>query len=185
MRALSGYIPTQQTLRTTIEMVALDVLVLDKDRHPVRGLRQEDFTIVEDGQIRPTLVFAAVDLPLPGLAERTVAAGPRGVVTNEPDDQGRLVVIVFDRSIPAGPPTITAKAIARATIETLGPRDLAAVVRTSGFSNEGKSQNFTRDRELLLGAVDSAFTGLISPPSMTVGGLRDPIPDLELTGDCI
>ena len=181
------YTGARQPIRSGIDLVQLDVLVLDKHRRPVRGLSQRDFTIVEEGTVRPIIGFAAIELAVPGSVESGVAAleASRGVVTNEPGQQARLVVIVFDRTIPAGPPTVVAKTIARAAVDALGPRDLAAVVRTSGFANEGKSQNFTRDRRLLTDAVESAFTGLVSPPTMASGGLIAAGPDLLSTGDCV
>jgi len=48
-----------------------------------------------------------------------------------------------------------AKRIAAATVDALGPHDLAAVVHTG----TGTAQNFTRNRPLLLSAVQSPFMG--------------------------
>jgi hypothetical protein len=36
--------------RAGVDVITLDVSGLDKDRHPVRGLKPEDFTVVENGQ---------------------------------------------------------------------------------------------------------------------------------------
>jgi VWFA-related protein len=175
-----------QTLRSGLDLVELDVVVLDADRRPVRDLKQDDFTILEDGRIRPVLGFAAVDLSSESRSPAEVAfESSRGVLTNQPRERGRLVVIVFDRTIPAGPATATAKAIAHAAVDAMGPHDLAAVVRTGGFSNEGKSQNFTADRSLLYAAVDSMFTGLVSPPTMELRGLAAGPIDLRTTGNCV
>ena len=178
---------SQQPFRSGLDVVQLDVLVLDQDRRPVRGLTEHDFTILEGGQIRPVVGFAPIELARPGSANNSAAVleSARGVVTNEDADPGRLVVIVFDRSIPVGPATEVAKAIGRSVVDALGPRDLAAVVRTSGFSNEGKSQNLTRDRRWLREAIDSQFTGFVNPPTMTFGGLSVGRPDLQSTGDCV
>ena len=104
--AASSYTGAQQPVRSGVEVVQLDVVVLDKDRRPVRGLSQQDFTILEEGTVRPIVGFAAIELAVPGSVDLAAAAleASRGVVTNEPDEQARLVVIVFDRTIPAGPP---------------------------------------------------------------------------------
>jgi hypothetical protein len=48
------------TFRANVEAVALDVSVLDAHRKTVSGLSAEDFTILEDGQPRPIVAFAAV-----------------------------------------------------------------------------------------------------------------------------
>jgi hypothetical protein len=37
--------PRQPTFRTGVDVVQVDVSVLDKDRRPLRGLTQADFTI--------------------------------------------------------------------------------------------------------------------------------------------
>jgi hypothetical protein len=58
----------QQTFRTGVDVIQLDVSVLDKDRRPVRGLTASDFTVTEDGQTRPVVAFKAIDLPAPAPA---------------------------------------------------------------------------------------------------------------------
>ncbi len=184
LHAAFGSTQEQQPVRSGVELVELDVLALDRNRRPVRGLTEHDFTIVENGVTRPIRAFAAIELPAPANANTPVAESFRDVVSNTVADQGRLVVIVFDRSIPAGTPTIAAKAVARAAIDALGPDDQAAVVRTSGFASEGRTQNFTADRRRLLAAADSAFIGWVSPPVMTSGGLQAAPPESLNTGDC-
>jgi hypothetical protein len=54
--------------------------------------------------------------------------------TNRLPPEGRLVVIVMDRSIPDGQPMQSAHAIADAAIDRLGPNDLGAVVYTGTVS---------------------------------------------------
>jgi VWFA-related protein len=138
--------------RASTDLVQVDVSVLDDRRRPVRGLTQADFTLLEDGEPRPIEVFTAIDLP-----ERAIGADapwtrqvPPDVVTNQVVEQeGRLVVILLDRSIPIGQPTIAARQIAAEAVNTLGPGDLAAVVSTSG----GVPQNLTASRERLLRAI--------------------------------
>src|SRR5262245_4662816 len=49
--------------RSAIDLVHLDVSVLDKDRRPVRGLTDKDFTITEDGRPQDIVAFSAVDVP--------------------------------------------------------------------------------------------------------------------------
>jgi VWFA-related protein len=87
-----------------------------------------------------------------------------------------MVVILLDGSIPNGAPVVAATKIAHAAIDQLGPGDLAAVVRSSVFSGNGRSQGFTSDRARLRMAIDSPFMGSTDPPTMTQGGLVSPSP---------
>jgi VWFA-related protein len=139
--------------RAGTELIQIDVSVLDRRRRPVKGLSAADFTLLEDGQPRPVEAFAEIDLPP---RQSTTEASwmsevPADVVTNRAIGQeGRLVVILMDRTIPIGMPTVTAREVAIAAVNELGPRDMAALVSTSG----GVPQNFTADRSRLLRAIN-------------------------------
>ncbi len=147
----------QLTFRTGIDLVQVDVSVLDKDRHPVTGLKPDDFVVREDGKVRPIAAFSTVTLPPrppepPAAWMRDVAPD---VVTNLAPKEGRLVVILLDRSIATDqfPP---ARQTAEAAIDQLGPNDLAAVIFT-GVG--GVPQNFTANRALLHAALNQPFLG--------------------------
>jgi VWFA-related protein len=170
----------RQTFRAGITVVQVDVSVLDKQRHPVRGLKASDFTVFEDGKPRDIVAFTPVELPArtatraPGAAEWTRDVAP-DVATNDVPAEGRLVVIVFDWSIRFDDSTLARK-IARATVNDLGPGDEAAVVFTSEFSNAGVPQNFTSNRSLLLRAIDQPMAFALKGPdsaSAKAGGFID------------
>jgi VWFA-related protein len=141
--------------RTGVELVQLDVSVLDRERRPVTGLTAEDFTLLENGRRRPIRTFTPVQLAAhaPSAAASRAEgapAPPTDVVDNRRAGQdGRVVVILMDRSIPTGEPTVTARRIATTAVEALGPNDVAAVVSTSG----GVPQNLTSDRARLIAAI--------------------------------
>jgi VWFA-related protein len=145
----------QPAFRGGTDLVQVDVSVLDGKRRPVRGLGVADFTLLVDGQPREIQAFTEVNLPdrvSPGAAPwlRDV---PSDVVSNQAgDEEGRLVLIVLDRTIPVGPATSTARRTAAAIVEQLGPGDLAAVVSTSG----GAGHNLTGDRGRLLRAINQS-----------------------------
>ena len=145
----------QATFRGGTDLVQVDVSVLDSRRHPVRGLTAADFTIFEDDQPREIQAFSEVSLPdrlQPSDAAWTREVA-RDVATNQvAHEEGRLVIIVLDRTIPIGEPTMTARRIAAAAIDQLGPSDLAAVVSTSN----GAVQNLTSDRSRLLQAISGS-----------------------------
>ena len=151
----SRAVQAQSTFRAAVDLVQVDVSVLDKDRRPIRGLSAAEFTVLEDGKRRPVVAFTAVDLPGPaGLpaAPWTRDVAP-DVATNSIPEEGRLVVILLDRSIPDGQPTLTARAIAKAAVNELGAGDLAAVV----YTGSGTPQAFTNDRGRLLAAIDRSY----------------------------
>jgi VWFA-related protein len=171
--------PPRSIFRVRTDLIPVDVSVLDNDRQPVRGLTAADFAVYEDGKRREIVAFSAVDVPGP-VRDATVAPwvrdAPRDVVSNDLPDEGRLVVILMDGTIPDGQPTIAAKQIAHAAVDELGPGDLAAVVRSTIFSNNGLSQGFTSDRSKLIEAIDSPFMGTTEPSEMTAAGLESPSP---------
>lgn len=193
--------PPQPTFRSAIDAVQVDLTVLDRGRRPIADLDPSEITILEDGKPRPILAFTRVDtagpdvaapaLPSTGTATAgtTVPTAPAVSAAADPD-HGRLVTILFDRSIPAGPPTVTAREIALSVTASLGPDDLAAVVRGSRFSGDGLSQSYTRDRERLRQAILSGFSGQIAAPDMRrvtetdPGGLEDGRPEQMYSGDC-
>ncbi len=134
------------------DLVQVDVSVLDSKRRPVSGLTASDFTILEDGKPRPIEGFTEVHLAArvpKGSAPWVREVSPDVASNTTLGVEGRIVIILLDRSIPWGEPTQTARRIAAAAINELGPGDLAAVVSTSG----GRSQNLTSDRRRLLRAI--------------------------------
>jgi VWFA-related protein len=172
--------------RTGVELVQLDVAVLDGERRAVRGLGASDFTVLDNGVETPIRAFTPIVLA--GAARATEAVWSRDiapdVATNQAGKQeGRLVVILLDRSIPVQQPTVTARRIATAAVEALGPNDLGAVITTSN----GAVQNLTADRARLLRAINHGdpSTG-ISPEQEAIMGKLDPLQDPRCTcGLCV
>ena len=149
--------------RSGVDIVQFTVTVLDKDRHPVTGLTASDFDVLVDGKPRLLAAFAAVTLP----PESSVAAAiPRvaaDVTTNRLPPEGRLLVIVMDRSIGNGQPMRAARAIANAAIDRLGPFDVGAVVYTASALRM-YSQGLTTDRAWLRAAVGHVNVGALEEP---------------------
>src|SRR5688572_33477049 len=86
----------QQTFRIGVDVVRLDVSVLDRNRQPIRGLRTEDFTVLEDGRPQPIVAFGAVEIPsLPRAAADWMRRVGSDVATNQLDLR-RIVVIIMD-----------------------------------------------------------------------------------------
>jgi VWFA-related protein len=143
--------------KTGVELVQLDVVVLDGKRQPVKGLTAADFTVLDNGAPAAIRAFTPVELAR-GRPSEAVWAGDvdADVTTNRvADDEGRLVVILMDRSIPPGDPVVKARKIANAAVDALGPSDLAAIVSTSNNAvQSGLVQSLTSDRSRLKRTID-------------------------------
>ena len=53
----------RQTLRASVELIEVDVIVADAQGRPRRGLTRDDFQIFEDGEPVETVSFEEVDMP--------------------------------------------------------------------------------------------------------------------------
>ncbi len=87
------------TFRAKADVVELDVSVLDKDHQPVKGLKQSDFTILEDGKPQEIVAFDSVELPDVVTSATPAAKWTREVspdMTTNQIDNHRLVIIVMD-----------------------------------------------------------------------------------------
>ena len=102
-----------------VDLVELDVVALDRSEKPVTDLRQEDFTIKEDGRRVDLKTFAMV-----------TALG-----SSQPDD-GRVVTLLMDDiGVPlAG--TSRMQQIAPVVLAPMGDGDELSIVRLSSRSDE-------------------------------------------------
>lgn len=150
--------PEPPQFRSSIDIESIDVLVLDRQRRPVRGLTAADFTVLVDGRPQPVLVLTEVDL---GVVERPPAPAARAFpddVASNVTDARRIVVLLFDdATMPGDPLTVRqAKNIGQAAIDQLGPHDQAAVV----FTADGRrAQGPTGERARLRAAVETLTSG--------------------------
>ena len=118
--------------------------------------------MLEDGKPRPIAAFTPVRLPPPDPepSAKWMLDVRSDVTSNDISQEGRLVVILMDRSIRSGD-SEWARRIATAAVNQLGPDDLGAVV----YSLWGTPQNFTADRRRLTDAIAQPFVGS-SPATM-------------------
>ena len=134
--ALVGQVSQPPRIRTGINVVEVDIVVVDDNGAPVRELRQQDFRVEEDGRPVEIASFTAIDLPMasadtaiPRLDSSGSAAG-----NNAQPGDGRVVLVILDDyhvSFDAGRMGAARTAVKR-MIERMGPSDLAAVMATSG-----------------------------------------------------
>jgi VWFA-related protein len=174
-----------------VELIQLDVVVLDGKRQPVSGLTEADFTVLDEGKPTAIRAFTPVQLATRTRAGEAVWATevPPDVVSNQiAEQEGRLVIILLDRSIPPQESITTAKKIARTAVESMGPNDLGAVVSTMNNAVQDASvQNLTADRARLLRTIEFASPSIgISPVAEQIMGKLDPLQDTQCTcGVCV
>jgi len=170
--------------RAALSMVSVDVVVRDRDGNVVRGLKEEDFTILEDGrpqQLR-TFVFqeiseqalaaTSVDL-LKGVEEKVLeatakpATSPVAPVPMRSEELAgrRLVILLFDTSSMSPEDTQRSVDSAREFVaKDMTSADLVAVATVSSLLTVYR--DFTADRALVTEALNQlAYTdGTDVPP---------------------
>src|SRR5688572_16977672 len=166
--ALAGAQAPEVTFKVEVNYVEEDVRVVDRDGNFVRGLKLEDFQVLEDGKPQKVQTFGVVDIPNTR-PRKPLYLGPDAlpiepdVAVNKQVLDGRLYLIVLDDYHVAPLRSQNVRNLARRFIlEKLGPDDQAAVVVTSGLTRA--SQDFTQNRRLLIEAIDN-FVGQKMPSS--------------------
>ena len=156
-------------LKTNAELVLTNVVARDaKTGEVVRGLKQSDFRVYEDGKEQQiaTFDFQSVDMATPlneatvsGLAVGPTTNGSKAVVVAKPEDlrNHRLIVMFFDltsmqpedleRSVDAAQDFLRKK---------LQPADLVALVSLGDTLSV--DQDFTADKDALIKEV-GAYNG--------------------------
>jgi VWFA-related protein len=159
------------TFRTTSELVLVNVTVRDKSGNFLRGLKPEDFTILEDNKPQRVASFdienidavANLDMaqvkPLSGLSEK----GSSAPAATAPDSTNlfkdrRLIVLLFD--LTGMEPDEIDRAITSAehyVDAQMAPADLVAIVSLG--SSLLVNQDFTSDHQLLKKQLDAFGAG--------------------------
>ncbi len=154
------------TIRTTVDLVQVDVVVNGRDGKPVKGLRQDQFSIAEDGREQRVASFdyfdvekietasagetAPIVIPLGGVAQPEL-------VRQQVRDR-RMIVLFFDLTSLQPADLDRATGAARRFVrEQMSPADLVGVVI---FGNQLQVvADFTSDRDLLERAVGALLPG--------------------------
>lgn len=150
--------PQEPTFKVSVNVVDVDVTVKDAQGNFVTGLTADDFDVFEDGKPQAIQTFSYIELPRERPDRFRFAGVPvsADVRSNRDVESGRVYIIVLDDLNVAPLRTGIVRRHARDFIERhIGPRDLAAVVVTSG--RKDAAQEFTSDPAWLLRAVDHFF----------------------------
>jgi VWFA-related protein len=84
--------------RLQVRRVPVDVVVLDKNGNPVRGLKKNDFVVKEDGKAQQVLSFDVFDASKPGQPVPKSPPLPPNTFTNVPavEERGPLYILYYD-----------------------------------------------------------------------------------------
>ncbi|MBS1805099.1 MAG: VWA domain-containing protein [Acidobacteria bacterium] len=150
--------------KANAELVLTNVVVRDsKTSELVRGLKQEDFTVLENGKKQQisTFDFQSVDMATPlneatvsGLAEGVNGAGAKAAVVARPEDlrNHRLIVMFFDlTSMQPEDLDRCVKAARDFLTNKMQPADLVALVSLGDTLKV--DQDFTADKAVLANEV--------------------------------
>jgi VWFA-related protein len=154
------------TIRSTVSLVEIDVQITNRDGKPVKGLKQEQFTITEDGKPQKISSFEYNDIEqveTAGKVDVPPISVPLGTITSPEEIKAvvrdhRMIVLFFDlTSLQAEDLVRSTRASQKNLQEQMTPADLVAVV---AFGNTLKVvANFTNDRELLKQSVEALVPG--------------------------
>ncbi len=156
--------------------VQVPVNVYTRDGEPVRGLSQEDFEILDEGDRQEITGFRVVDLEVVAPDERRVIETDYGI----PPAARRHFLFLFDLSFSA--PTSIGKARAAAqdfVLERMHPADLAAVAVHTVESGPQLLITFTPDRAQAARAIAT-----LGNPRLLKLAVKDPLGFLiDVPGD--
>ena len=160
--------PADYTFRSKTELVLVNVTVQDKSGNPVRDLKREDFTVLEDNKPQQIVSFDLenTDAVLTTGASESKLLGDvqNRATTNQPAEpvqlkDRRLIVLFFDLSAMQPEEIERATQAAQNYLDRqMAPADLISVVSLG--NNLNVNQNFTSDKSVLRQAIDSFNTGV-------------------------
>jgi VWFA-related protein len=165
---VSQQIPTDYTFRSKTELVLVNVTVRDKNGNPVRDLKREDFTVLEDNKPQQVISFdlentdavlstATTEAPLLGKTQLQ-PADPAQAVSTRPLKDRRLIVLFFDLSSMQPDEIDRATTAAQNYVDKqMVAADLVSVVSLGDTLSV--NQDFTSDRVLLKKALQAFNLG--------------------------
>src|SRR5882724_3087073 len=159
---------TEYTFRSRTELVLVNVTVRDKDGNPVRDLKREDFTVLEDNKPQRVISFdlentdavlstAATEAALLRPAQPANTDATSALATRPLKDR-RLIILFFDLTSMQPDEIDQATTAAQNYVDKqMVPADLVSVVSLGSILSV--NQDFTSDRALLKKALQAFSAG--------------------------
>jgi VWFA-related protein len=170
-------------VRVTTRLVQVDVVVTDKQGHPVTDLKESDFTLLENGKPQKIATFS-LEQPLEktGAREAPPAPLPPNVYSNRPEyaaPAGPMTMLLMDAlNTPQGDQMYARKKMLEYLASQLPPNQGTAILGLG--TNLRLLQDFTTDPRLLRAAVQKYNGG--KSPLLTEPGEKYDIPQASQPG---
>src|SRR5258708_6670519 len=125
------------TIRSTVSLVEIDVQVTNRDGKPVKGLKQDQFSITEDGKAQNISTFEYNDIERVETAGKTddaLITVPLGTITSPEEiktvvHDHRMIVMFFDLTSLEAEDLLRSTRAAQKNLQgQMTPADLLAVV---------------------------------------------------------
>ncbi|HLF85022.1 MAG TPA: VWA domain-containing protein [Blastocatellia bacterium] len=142
----------QGGIKLTTELVQIDVVVSDKNKKPVAGLKREDFELYDNSKPQQITTFSYEQTDKHRAGDQTIEARslPRAIAAGE---LNRVIAFVVDTlHIKFENIYRTRKMLEDFVDNKMQPGDLVLILPTGGGS--GLLQQFTSDRRMLHRAID-------------------------------
>ena len=180
------------TFRSSTRIVVEDVVVTDSKGHPVKGLHQQDFQLTEDGKAQSVNLFeefpGAQATPAPEKnASAPVSGAPPQQAAQSTQPAPKLPPNIYTNNNTTGPETGSATIVVLDLLNTPVPDQQRAREQLISFikkrpeasqialcslsSNLRLIQGFTRDEDVLIGAVKGKKGGVRAPNWESDSGL--------------
>jgi len=157
----------QYTLRARVPLTILDVVVTDAHGRPVHGLKQSDFTILEDGREMHPNTFEE------HTADQTIAVAPAPTAPTLPPNTFTNVTPAPPKSLPINillidnlnTPTSVQQIVRHEMLAFVDKLPPGAPVAVFGMNTRiFVLQGITTDRELLKAAINDKKNFVLAPP---------------------
>jgi VWFA-related protein len=168
--ASAGAAEQEPTLRLEVRRVPIDVVVLDKQGNPVKGLTAADFEVKEGGVAQTIKSFDVTDGSKISYTPPKLPVLPANTYVNVPDtpERGPLYILYYDMVNTGQDDQMTFRKELLKFVDNAQPGTrIALYVRTQKIY---LLQGFTADHELLRQAIESKGPGPHIPDVFIQGG---------------
>ena len=157
----------QEQIKVNTDLIQVRAVVTDKQGQIVRGLKQEDFELLENNKPQEVSFFSVIDQDSPSALNQTAdaVAGEHPKTSRErlSEKPARTVVLFVDNlHLSAVSLGQVKQALRRFIDEQLTEEDLVALVCSTGTT--GLVEQFTRNRQVLRYAIERINPGPTTVP---------------------